>query len=432
MDLTKTTKRFIDTHWNRKQPLLLGYSGGPDSKALLYALLDAGVHSLHLAHIDHGWRQESRDEAETIRREAARLGLPCHMRRLRLESSANLEASGREERLRFFTELCAQFPFQAVLLAHHSGDLAETVLKRILEGAALYRWAGFTEISAFDSLVIWRPWLKINKGQILAYLAQRGLPFIDDCSNRDRRFLRARMRAEIVPALQKSFGKEVVSNLVYISDSAAQLHRYLDRNVRRLREEKREGPWGVYWDAEEWDPLEARYFFQQWDCYSRAELDTAVHALQQGAAHRSFGPLVVDRKKIFAFQNPLPAFGSPVLLREGQFQSGDWILEITPHKETEIRLPDWRELWSGAARASLPEGTIALNLNSSTTAKRYSNAKIPQPLRLRVPTINGEVELLTGRVKKPFAARWDVRISVRATNCLSSVCGTENGGKRTI
>src|SRR5579862_4351474 len=118
---------FLAKHWDGVSPLLLGYSGGPDSKALLYALLEAGCRSsLHLAHVDHGWRSESGEEAAELEKEARGLGLPFHMTRLNL--AANKEAASREARLKFFQALFAKIPFQALLLAHQAGDAAETAL----------------------------------------------------------------------------------------------------------------------------------------------------------------------------------------------------------------------------------------------------------------------------------------------------------------
>ena len=67
--MLKRVAQFLGAHWDGASPLLLGYSGGPDSKALLYALLEVGCNALQVAHVDHGWREESRGEAEAIRSE---------------------------------------------------------------------------------------------------------------------------------------------------------------------------------------------------------------------------------------------------------------------------------------------------------------------------------------------------------------------------
>ena len=76
--LVLIVKNFLDSKLVPGKPLLLGYSGGPDSKALLYLLLQCRHFypiDLHVAHVNHGWRPESREEAEILQGEAASLGL---------------------------------------------------------------------------------------------------------------------------------------------------------------------------------------------------------------------------------------------------------------------------------------------------------------------------------------------------------------------
>ena len=140
-----TLIKFFEGRYRQNMPLLLAFSGGPDSLALLHLLME--FHKIRplklaIAHVDHGWREESAEEAAQIALMAANLGLPLHLRKLDPKHlSGNLEAACREERFRFFASLCRDHGYQAVLLAHHADDLAETVLKRALEGASLPRLA---------------------------------------------------------------------------------------------------------------------------------------------------------------------------------------------------------------------------------------------------------------------------------------------------
>src|SRR3990167_3312462 len=115
---------FFDRHKLWKGPFLLGYSGGPDSKALLLALLKRHQKfplNLHLVHIDHGWRPESAQEASFLQEEAASLGLPFHMIRQDPSclSKGNLEAAARESRLTFFRQIYEEVQAQGLFLVHH-------------------------------------------------------------------------------------------------------------------------------------------------------------------------------------------------------------------------------------------------------------------------------------------------------------------------
>lgn len=250
------TDAFLERNWDRKKPLLLGYSGGPDSKALLYALLECGI-TPHLAHVDHGWREESRDEARQLGEEAARLGCPFHSVRLELKEKKEDEA--RRARLSYFSSL---FPaFDALLLAHQTDDLAETVLKRILEGAHLARLSGMQPVSYQYGMKILRPFLSIRRSEILQFLEERNLKPLIDPSNSDPVYLRSRMRQEIFPFLNRCFGKETTNNLTLLSERSSELAEYLDRQISHVPIQR--GPWGTLVDLNGLEPIEQRHLLQK-------------------------------------------------------------------------------------------------------------------------------------------------------------------------
>ena len=111
----KRVKDFLATHWEGQSPLLLGYSGGPDSKALLYLVREIEGIDLHVAHVDHGWRKESAEEAALLEEEIKSLGHVFHTTKLHM-AAKNKEAIAREERMAFFLSLFKRYPFQALLL----------------------------------------------------------------------------------------------------------------------------------------------------------------------------------------------------------------------------------------------------------------------------------------------------------------------------
>lgn len=299
MDLIKSTKKFIEKHWDGQSPLLLGYSGGPDSKALLYLLLDIGVRP-HLAHIDHGWREESGREADGLQKEAQKLGLPFHLKRLGELPSANLEDYCRKQRHLFYAELFEKHPYQALLLGHQRDDRAETALKRVLEGASLPFLAGLTERGQFQGKEIWRPLLQSKKSELLDYLCKKGLEPICDSTNSDTKYLRARMRRTILPELAKSFGKEIDKNLALLSIRSAELKEYLDRKVDRIALQN--GVEGNYYAQENWEAIEARHLVKRLGLISTEQIDRAAAALVEGEANIRVGSLRIDRKKVFILE----------------------------------------------------------------------------------------------------------------------------------
>lgn len=230
--LVQVIRDFLKSHYQEGKPLLLGFSGGPDSLALLHLLLECRRFfplDLHLAHVDHGWREASGEEAAALEAMAQNLQLPFYLKTLVSEVSSELEA--RVARYQYFLSLYEKEGFQALLLAHQADDQAETVLKRILEGKNLLSIGGMKASLSLEGMQVWRPLLTVRKKSIIQWLSERGLKAIDDPTNRDPRYLRARMRTEILPSLSKQFGKEVTLNLSRLGAGAQELRAYLQRKI---------------------------------------------------------------------------------------------------------------------------------------------------------------------------------------------------------
>lgn len=267
---------------------MLGYSGGPDSKALLYALIECGVKP-HIAHVDHGWREESREEADLLKKEAERLDCPFFTIRLNIEKT---EDAARKARLNFFSSLMDNYA--ALLLAHQADDLAETVLKRILEGAHLPHLGGMEPVSEQNGMKIWRPLLNVRRSEILQFLNDRSLIPLIDSSNFDPTYLRARMRSEIFPFLNQAFGKETTENLTLLSERAYELKEYLDRQVASAP--IHHGPWGTLVDLSGLETIEQRHLLQKiGKPLSRDQLETLIEWLKNGAKSKQ---LTLKTKKI--------------------------------------------------------------------------------------------------------------------------------------
>lgn len=264
-------QQFLNVHWDQKKPLLLSYSGGVDSKALLYALLDCQIVP-HIAHVDHGWRKESETEAKLIEQEAKALGCPFFSTRLSLHSKSEEEA--RDARLQFLKTLCKEYA--AVLLAHQADDLAETVLKRVFEGAHLAKLFSMEPISYYHEMTLWRPFLYTPRKELEYFLEEKGLmPFIDP-TNSDPHYLRARMRKEIIPYLCELFGKEIGKNLVLLSQRSLNLKQHLEEKIARAPIHK--GPWGLIIESAGLDSVELSYLIQKFSkqILSRQMIETLV------------------------------------------------------------------------------------------------------------------------------------------------------------
>ncbi|MGC3961758.1 MAG: tRNA lysidine(34) synthetase TilS [Rhodocyclaceae bacterium] len=188
----------------RGRRLLVGLSGGLDSIVLLHLLarisLDAGF-ALEAAHVHHGLNSHADDWLAHCRHVCAALGVRLHECRVAVTASGKgLEAAAREAR----HAALAAIPCDWIVLAHHRGDQAETLLHRLLRGAGVHGAGAMRDQDRARRL--WRPLLDEPRSVLLAWAQSHGLTWIEDDSNADVSFTRNRLRHEILPLLAAHFG----------------------------------------------------------------------------------------------------------------------------------------------------------------------------------------------------------------------------------
>ncbi|WP_247871278.1 MULTISPECIES: tRNA lysidine(34) synthetase TilS [unclassified Azospirillum] len=179
----------------------VGLSGGGDSMALVLLLrhwvAERGGSLLALT-VDHDLRPESADEAATVGQTAARLGIPHRILRWDGEKpSAGLQAAARAARHRLLAAACGEAGILHLALAHHRDDQAETVLLRLARGSGIDGLAGMAAVRADGAVRVIRPLLNFSHDRLLATCRAEVVDWIEDPSNRNPRFARARLRAAV-------------------------------------------------------------------------------------------------------------------------------------------------------------------------------------------------------------------------------------------
>ncbi len=182
--------------------IVLAVSGGPDSMAMLHGAADTGRWRLTVAHLDHGLRPDSAEDATFVTDSAAALGLAAEVRRtdvaaLSRAEGRSIEDAAREARYRFLEEIAGRDGWIAT--AHTTDDAAETVLLNLLRGSGL---AGVRGIPARRGRII-RPLLGERRDRLRALLDEAAVPYRLDPSNTDPAFDRNRVRGELMPLLEK-------------------------------------------------------------------------------------------------------------------------------------------------------------------------------------------------------------------------------------
>jgi tRNA(Ile)-lysidine synthase len=212
-------------------------SGGADSILLLYFMEqlshDIGLH-LAAVHFNHHLRgpesaadeQFVRERAESLRKEF--ICGQADVAKVARERHGNVEATARELRYRFFFSLVNQGRVDKVVTAHTANDQAETVLMRLLRGSGAKGLGGIYPV--LEGKVA-RPFLNLTRAEIHSELSRRQLGFRVDASNRDTRFLRNKVRAELLPVLERDYNPSIVSLLSELADRARDDEAYLERQA---------------------------------------------------------------------------------------------------------------------------------------------------------------------------------------------------------
>ena len=228
--------------------LLIALSGGADSTALLVifcalrSVLDVEIAS---AHLDHGLRAESEEEARMAGELCGRFGVEFFQRREDVGSLAEkwhcgLEEAGRKARYAFLEECRARTGSRWVLTAHHVGDLAEDILMRLSRGASWPGLGGMRAVVDEPERHILRPLLMQQKKDLEAMLKRLGIAWAEDASNQSRQWKRNRMRHDVVP-LFLGENPSFYENVGRIWRAARREERYWQERTAALLQDTEKG-----------------------------------------------------------------------------------------------------------------------------------------------------------------------------------------------
>ena len=235
--------------------VVVAVSGGADSVALLLALDELLTAerlrlSITVAHLDHGLRPSSQEDALWVAALAHRLGYDFELERPNVKeraekSSDNLEQAARRARYEFLARVGAGLPpAQAILTAHTMDDQAETVLLRLLRGSGAQGLGGIEPVRLLDAqsdagLLLARPLLGwARRAETEEYCRRRGVEFCHDEMNEDESFARVRVRKRLIPLMQ-SFNGRVVEGIARTARLLREDERCLDNLAKLLLEEAR-------------------------------------------------------------------------------------------------------------------------------------------------------------------------------------------------
>ena len=185
--------------------VLLGLSGGADSMALcrlLMCLRERGHVAFSAVHVNHGLRGNASDGDEQFVRDFCREhAIPLRVKRLTPPDHPG-ENWAREARYAAFREALAETDAQAVCLAHHREDQAETLLLHLMRGTGLTGLCGMRRESTVLGVPVIRPLLAFSREELRAALVEAGQDWREDASNGTDAYLRNRVRHELLPLME--------------------------------------------------------------------------------------------------------------------------------------------------------------------------------------------------------------------------------------
>ena len=188
--------------------LILAVSGGADSMAMLRFYASRSLpFPLTVAHVNHGLREESKEEEELVRKICDAWKIPCHVLHtcvsVEKRKDETVESAARRLRYEFFRNLAKSQRASHIATAHTADDQAETVLLHLIHGAGPKGLCGILPKREEKGLTVIRPLLRCTAAETRAYCEKHEIPYATDGSNADLRYTRNRIRHRILPALRE-------------------------------------------------------------------------------------------------------------------------------------------------------------------------------------------------------------------------------------
>lgn len=207
--------------------VVVGVSGGPDSVALLHILHSLAAEYmlvLHVAHLNHMFRgKDAEEDARFVEEFAGSLGLPCtveaydvpaYLRR----TGRSAQDGAREVRYDFYRRVARDVGANKVALGHNADDQVETILMRLFRGSGLAGLTAIPPVRAEGDVTYIRPLIRVTRSEISAYCEANNLATRLDASNVKPKYLRNKIRLELIPLLEQKYNKRIREALLRTAD----------------------------------------------------------------------------------------------------------------------------------------------------------------------------------------------------------------------
>lgn len=220
----------------RRDVIVVGVSGGPDSMALLYILnkyrKTLGF-SIVCAHVNHNKRVESEQEKLDLENYCKSNNIIFEYIKIEKWGEDNFHNEARTVRYNFFEELVTNYGAKYLMTAHHADDLMETILMRIVRGSTLKGYGGFARILDKGTYKIVRPLLSVTKAELLEYVIENNINYAVDKSNDSEVYTRNRYRKNVLPFLKKE-DPQVHKKFLKFSETLYENNCFIEKETSKI------------------------------------------------------------------------------------------------------------------------------------------------------------------------------------------------------
>lgn len=216
--------------------ILIGLSGGADSMALLYILLELQERidfNILIAHVNHGVRgDDALGDQKFVEKQAKKLNIPYYTKNVDMVGygkgkGITSEEAGRELRYGFFRDILKDAGGGKIAVAHNKNDQAETLIMRFIRGTGVDGLKGM-EYIAGDII---RPILGINRKDIEEYIEKNNIEIVTDMTNFQPIYNRNKIRLELIPYIKENFNPNIIEAMWRMSEISAIDSDYLEKQT---------------------------------------------------------------------------------------------------------------------------------------------------------------------------------------------------------
>jgi tRNA(Ile)-lysidine synthase len=202
---------------------LLAFSGGIDSSALFFLLLEQNI-PFDIAIVNYNIREQSKDEVAYAKELAEKHNKKCFLKEVVLKNTSNFEKEARDIRYTFFDEIIKEHTYDTLLTAHQLNDKLEWFMMQLSKGAGLVELIGLEEKTKKDNYTIYRPLLELSKEELEIFLKKNNHKYFIDKSNYDEKYKRNYFRKNFVNELIKEYKNGIKNSFTYLNNDIQSLN----------------------------------------------------------------------------------------------------------------------------------------------------------------------------------------------------------------